>query len=230
MFIELTAVRSVTLCSIFMRVVLSLLLGGLLGMERGMKKHPAGLRTYILVCLGACIVMTTNQYVHQAYGGLGDPVRMGAQVVSGIGFLGAGTIIVTARNQIRGLTTAAGLWAAACMGLAIGIGFYELAVIGGIAIFAVLTVLHRVDGRMRTNAKLTEMYIELKSGVPLGVFFRYMDEHSVEVRDVQLEMGKSSAKETVAFGTILKKKSFRGREEILKEIRDANFIEYFKEL
>ena len=84
---------------------MAIVLGGMIGMERGLKNRPAGLRTYMLVCLGACIVMLTNQYVYEAFG-VGDPVRMGAQVVSGIGFLGAGTIIVTARNQIKGLTTA----------------------------------------------------------------------------------------------------------------------------
>ncbi len=77
--------------------------------------------------------------------GYGDPARLGAQVISGIGFLGAGTIIVTRRNQVRGLTTAAGLWSAACLGLAIGIGFYEGAVIGGVVIFLIMTLLHRID-------------------------------------------------------------------------------------
>ena len=97
--------RELTLASIVLRILLAVFLGGVIGLERGMKNRAAGLRTYMLVCMGSCIVMVTNQYIYQAYG-TGDPVRMGAQVVSGIGFLGAGSIIVTARNQIRGLTTA----------------------------------------------------------------------------------------------------------------------------
>ena len=116
--------RDVTLIAVLVRIIVSFVLGGMLGMERGLKQRPAGLRTYMLVCVGACMIMLTNQYVVQVYPG-GDPVRMGAQVVSGIGFLGAGTIIVTRHNQIKGLTTAAGLWAAAAVGLATGIGFYE---------------------------------------------------------------------------------------------------------
>ena len=92
--------RELTLLSVFVRILTAIILGGAIGMERGMKNRPAGLRTYMLVCVGSCLIMLTNQYIYQVFG-TGDPVRMGAQVVSGIGFLGAGTIVVTKRNQIR---------------------------------------------------------------------------------------------------------------------------------
>ncbi|WP_312446942.1 MgtC/SapB family protein, partial [Lacrimispora sp.] len=101
--------------TITVRICLALIIGGILGMEREVRKQPAGFRTYMLVCMGSAAVMMTNQYISQTFGG-SDPSRLGAQVVSGIGFLGAGTIIVTRNNQVRGLTTAAGLWAAACAG------------------------------------------------------------------------------------------------------------------
>ena len=100
-------VRELTYAAIVIRILAAFALGGIIGMERGMKNRPAGLRTYMLVCVGSCLIMLTNQYIYQVFG-TGDPVRMGAQVVSGIGFLGAGPIVVTKRNQIRGLTTAAG--------------------------------------------------------------------------------------------------------------------------
>ena len=103
------------------KMALALICGGVLGIERGRKKRPAGFRTYMLVCLGATLVMMTNEHICHAYG-TGDMARMGAQVVNGIGFLGAGTIITTGHNRVKGLTTAAGLWAAACIGLAIGSG------------------------------------------------------------------------------------------------------------
>ena len=122
--------REVTLFSIFLRITAAVILGGSIGIERGLKNRPAVLRTYMLVCVGSCLVMLTNQYIYQIYG-TGDPVRMGAQVVSGIGFLGAGTIVVTKHSQIKGLTTAAGLWASAAVGLALGIGFYEAAIYSG---------------------------------------------------------------------------------------------------
>ena len=97
-----------------------MLLGGLLGYERGKKGRPAGLRTYLVVCLGSSLAMMTGVYLTQISGS-GDAGRIAAQVISGIGFLGAGTILVTRQNQVKGLTTAAGLWAAACIGLALGI-------------------------------------------------------------------------------------------------------------
>ena len=110
-------IREVTYLAVALRIVAAIIIGGMIGLERGMKNRAAGLRTYMLVCVGSCLVMLTNQFIFQSFG-TGDPVRMGAQVVSGIGFLGAGTIIVTRRSQIKGLTTAAGLWAAAGVGLA----------------------------------------------------------------------------------------------------------------
>ena len=133
-------IREVTYLAVALRIVSAVIIGGLLGLERGMKHRPAGMRTYMLVCVGACLIMITNQYIYQTFG-TGDPVRMGAQVVSGIGFLGAGTIVVTRRNQIKGLTTAAGLWTSAAVGLALGIGFYEAAAAGALAVFVVITLL-----------------------------------------------------------------------------------------
>lgn len=141
--------RELTMLSVVLRPLVAILLGGVIGLERGLKNRAAGFRTYMLVCLGACIVMLTNQYIYQLLG-TGDPVRMGAQVISGIGFLGAGTIIVTSRSQIKGLTTAAGLWCSACVGLAVGIGFYELTSICGIFIFFSVDVIPQM-GRFHAS-------------------------------------------------------------------------------
>ncbi len=159
----LTWFQEFTIETVSFRIFLAAAIGGLLGLERQRKNSPAGLRTNILVCIGACMVMMTNQYISIAYDGAGDPSRMGAQVVSGIGFLGAGSIIVTGRNQIRGITTAACLWTSACCGLAIGIGFYEGAVIGVITILTVVTTLSRIDRLIRGKSKYLEVYIEYKT-------------------------------------------------------------------
>ena len=136
--------RGLNMVSMLVRVVLAILIGGIIGMERGRKNSQAGLRTYILVCLGATLVMMTNQFVYVVYN-VSDPVRLGAQVISGIGFLGAGTIMMKGRSQIKGLTTAAGLWTAACLGLTIGVGFYEGAIIGASAIMFTIAGLSGLD-------------------------------------------------------------------------------------
>lgn len=183
----LTGIREVTLLGVFVRIFASLIIGGLIGLERGMKHRPAGLRTYMVVCLGACLVMLTNQYIFQVFG-TGDPVRMGAQVVSGIGFLGAGTIVVTRRNQIKGLTTAAGLWASAGVGLALGIGFYEAAIAGALAVFSVMTLLQRMDSKMHSKTRALDVYVEISKDCPLGDFLHSVRELGIEVRDTQREL------------------------------------------
>ena len=170
--------QEVSSSTTFIRIFLALFLGGILGIERGMKNRPAGMRTYMLVSIGSCMIMLINQYVYQMIGA-GDPVRMGAQVVSGIGFLGAGTIMVTRHSQIKGLTTAAGLWAAAAVGLAVGIGFYEVAVGGSFAIFTVLTLLNKLDNAMHSNTKDIELFIELSANTSLINFMRSL-QHAIE--------------------------------------------------
>ena len=178
-------IRILTEGAIVVRILISLAFGAILGLDRGLKSRPAGLRTYILVCVGSCIVMMTNQYVYQVFD-TGDPVRMAAQVVSGIGFLGAGTIIVTRRNQIRGLTTAAGLWASACVGLAIGIGLYEIALVGGLAVVIVLTSLGHWDFFIRRRARDVDVYIELPVSFSFAVFLEKLRQQGLGISNLQV--------------------------------------------
>ncbi|MCR8969617.1 MgtC/SapB family protein [Facklamia sp. 7083-14-GEN3] len=147
--------------TILFRSILAMLISGMIGFERGLKNHPAGMRTYILVCVTSAMVMMTNQFAAEFFEGA-DPTRMGSQVVSGIGFLGAGMILVTNRDKIKGLTTAAGLWSSACIGLAIGIGFYEVAIVVGIILLITLTVLQRVESSLRKKAPWTTVFIQAK--------------------------------------------------------------------
>lgn len=191
-------IRILTEGAIVVRILISLAFGAILGLDRGLKSRPAGLRTYILVCVGSCIVMMTNQYVYQVFD-TGDPVRMAAQVVSGIGFLGAGTIIVTRRNQIRGLTTAAGLWASACVGLAIGIGLYEIALVGGLAVVIVLTSLGHWDFFIRRRARDIEVYIELPVSFSFAVFLEKLREQGLGISNLQFTGGEGSASDRLGF-------------------------------
>ncbi|OQB25948.1 MAG: putative Mg(2+) transport ATPase [Firmicutes bacterium ADurb.Bin182] len=222
-------IRELTYTSIFIRILVSILLGGMIGLDRGLKNRPAGLRTYMLVCLGACIVMITNQYVFQAFA-VGDPVRMGAQVISGIGFLGAGTIIVTVRNQIKGLTTAAGLWASACVGLAIGIGLYEVAVIGSISIFVVLTLMHRLDFLMRQRTRIIEVYVELKKNVPLGMFLDFVHSQEFEPSNLQMQLDNSSETGILAFSVTLKASKKVTHDDIVQTVKTMDGVGYVEVL
>ena len=130
--------------TVAVRLALALICGGILGLERTRKQRAAGMRTYMLVSLGACIVMITGEYVFYKFD-IGDPARLGAQVISGIGFLGAGSIVISGKSKIRGLTTAAGLWTSACIGLVIGIGFYECGVIATLAVYSIIGIFNRIN-------------------------------------------------------------------------------------
>ncbi len=216
--------------STFLRLTLALFCGGILGMERGRKNRPAGLRTYMLVCVGATLVMLTNQFIYEEYGNIGDPARLGAQVISGIGFLGAGTIIVTGRNRVKGLTTAAGLWADACIGIAIGSGFYLGAMIGCSLIFFVMSMLYRFDTRMTANTKVIDLYLEFNEMSDLGNFISYIKEHGMKLSD--LEMAKSNKVGDVGIAVLLtlKMEKKKAHAEIIQMLSLAKGVLYIEEL
>ena len=222
--------REVTYLAIAIRILAAVICGGLIGLERGMKNRPAGLRTYMLVCVGSCIVMLTNQYVVQILGG--EPTRLAAQVVSGIGFLGAGTIIVTRRNQIKGLTTAAGLWSAAGIGIALGIGFYEVALIGSFAIFAVMTLLQKMDNKMHRKTKVVEVYIEITKDMSLGDLLHQIRDIGLDVQDVQRESGleTDNGEGNRAYIALLKAKKRCNHVEVVESVRQIPNIVYVEEL
>ena len=221
--------REITYLSIALRIVAAFLMGGALGWERERRSRAAGLRTYMLVCVGACIIMLTNQYIYQ-YFKTGDPVRMGAQVVSGIGFLGAGTIVVTKRNQIKGLTTAAGLWAAAAVGLALGIGFYEGAIIGGLLIFLILTAVHSLDSLIRKNAQRVELYAEVDNKINVGQLARSIRALGVVISSIQLDDEYAPSAGIRALVIIIRKNKKIKREALLSDIQDIEGVIYIEEL
>lgn len=221
--------REITYTAILLRILCALLVGGILGIERGRKNRPAGLRTYMLVCVGSCLIMLTNQYVYQSIG-TGDPVRLGAQVVSGIGFLGAGTIIVTRRNQVKGLTTAAGLWAAAGVGLALGIGFYEGAIAGAVVVLLVMTLMQYMDNRMRSKTKSFEIYVELDGKTTLGDLLRQIREMEIEIRDVQKQTGADVEGNIRAYSATLQTKKRTPHQHVLEQIIAIDGVIYAETL
>lgn len=215
--------------SVTVRLVLSLLCGGILGVERGRKKRPAGFRTYMLVCMGAALVMITNQYITEVYGGT-DPARMGAQVVSGIGFLGAGTIIVTGRNRVKGLTTAAGLWAAACVGLSLGIGFYTGAVVGCVLIFVVMALLQGLDDWVMSSTKVINLYVEFDQMTDVGVFLRFAKEQGFRISDLEMTRANGIGDNGTAILCTLRLPKKKPHAEILQMLSAAERVRYVEEL
>ena len=155
--------RDFNIWTVLIRLTLCVLVGGIIGVERGRQGRAAGMRTHILVCMGAALVTMMGFYITQELQLDGDPMRIAAQVVSGIGFLGVGTIMLKGRFQITGLTTAAGLWCAATIGLALGAGFYEGAL--GVFIFTVATVsfLHKLEYKFIKRYRRFGIYVEITS-------------------------------------------------------------------
>ena len=221
--------REVTLLAIILRILAAVICGGVIGLERGMKNRPAGLRTYMLVCVGSCLIMLTNQYLYQATQ-TGDPMRLGAQVVSGIGFLGAGTIIVTRHNQIKGLTTAAGLWSSAGVGLALGVGFYEAALIAGFTIFVVLTLLQRLDDQMRSSTRMVELYVELAENTSVGDFIRGVRSLELEIGNIQMEHDGSMERNGRSLIATVKAKKRTKHFTLMEKIRTIDGVSYLEEL
>lgn len=212
-----------------LRILCAIFLGGLLGLDRGLKNRPVGMRTYMLVCVGSCLIMLTNQFIYQS-AGTGDPVRMGAQVVSGIGFLGAGTIIVTRRSQIKGLTTAAGLWAAAGVGLALGVGFYFGAALGGAAIFGVMTLLHRMDNKLQSNARTIEVYVEMSQDFSVGDFLRELRTRNLELHELQREHDAHTEQGVRAYLATLRAQRRTSHIELLEDLTKIPGILFIEEL
>jgi putative Mg2+ transporter-C (MgtC) family protein len=141
-----------------------MIVGGMIGIERGKQGRAAGMRTHILVCIGAALTVMIGFYGREELGFLNsDPLRIAAQVISGIGFLGVGTILIKGRFQITGLTTAACVWATAAIGLALGAGFYVGALIAFIAIFITVTALHKLEYKLGKSQRRFGMYVEISS-------------------------------------------------------------------
>lgn len=173
------------------RILLALIIGGIIGMERGRHGRAAGMRTHILVCLGATLSSMTGMYAYSnILDGSNDPLRLAAQVISGIGFLGVGTILIKGRFQITGLTTAAGIWCAATIGIALGIGYYEGALVTFLGSVIAVTVMHRFEYRVARRHSRFGMYIEIVSAEKVRTVIDYLTENYPTI-DMQITPPRS---------------------------------------
>ena len=185
MFDTFDSVRQLTMLALVLRFFMACLCGGIIGLERGRRQQAAGLRTHMMVCIGAASTVMVSEYMLNYCGSTGDVMRLSAQVVSGIGFLGAGTIIVTKQNGIRGLTTAASLWASACMGIVIGSGFYECAIVMILTMLFVLLIVSGFDNKyVKTSAQLS-LFVEMEQGCQFSRILEHVKKQGWNVQEIR---------------------------------------------
>ena len=179
------SLRDLSFSAVAFRLAVSFLCGGLIGIEREYKRRSAGFRTHILICLGAAITTLTSQYLSLELGYFTDLARLGAQVIAGIGFIGAGSILVTRRQRVKGLTTAAGLWTSAIIGLCFGAGFYEGGLIATVLILLAEIFLSRIERYVQNRRPEVSLYVEYVSKSALERILRLLQEEQVQVLNME---------------------------------------------
>lgn len=216
-------IRDVTPPTVLIRMLLAFLLGGLIGMERSYKNRPAGIRTHILVCIGSMIAAMTGVYLAVNRKLPTDLSRLGAQVVSGLGFIGGGTILVTKNKKIKGLTTAAGLWATGIIGLALGSGFYEGAIIAAVLVVCVEVFCADLGGKLR---KQVEYHIRIgyQDKSALDRVLRYCKDNRFAISKLQVT-GTNDQEQPVYSALIsLRSRKFTTIEVLMEHISQSSGV------
>ena len=212
-----------------LRMVMAVICGGLIGIEREHKRRPAGFRTHILICLGAALTTLTSQYIYLQLNLFTDLARLGAQVIAGIGFIGAGAIIVTKRRQVKGLTTAAGLWTSAIVGLALGAGYFEAGLIATALILLVELVLSRFEWFLMSTARDINLYVEYKEDGALEQVNHYLQSRNVSVTDLHItKSGTSTQNPCAIFSLQLPRKMTH--DKLMTALAEVNGVVSVEEL
>ncbi|MDL2257693.1 MgtC/SapB family protein [Eubacteriales bacterium OttesenSCG-928-K08] len=227
-FFDSLGLQQLTEQAVVFRIILATVFGGLLGWERTRKRRAAGFRTYMLVCIGATVVMMTGQFIFEHISTTADPARLGAQVISGIGFLGAGTIIVTGAHQIKGLTTAAGLWSSACMGIALGIGFYWAAFVMVIVMLLVMTIFDWLQNRWISKSNRIRLHVIFDNIQSITCFLELAKENHIQVDDFETTRSPTGAGAAVLFMLRFQEKKSHG--EIIEMVRHCEGLISIEEI
>lgn len=214
--------RSFNIWTVMIRLVLAALLGGIIGLERGRQRRAAGLRTHILVCIGSALTAMVGFYAKYELGiETSDPLRVSAQVISGIGFLGAGTIMLKGRFQIVGLTTAAGLWVTAAIGLSAGAGFYEGAIVAFVISVFTVMVLNKIERHINDHRSSFGVYVEIKQDEAVRKCLDELKE-KYKAHDIQVTVPRSGIVGNVGIevSIIISKKDKVTLEDVIKSINN----------
>ena len=169
--------------SIILRIFLATILGGLIGLERSFRRHPAGFRTYTLVSLGSAMCMMINGILSES----SDGVRLAAGIITGVGFLGAGVIYVTTRSQVRGITTAASLWVTCATGIAIGSSCYSIALISFVVVMLTLTIMPCIEVLVDNKTKEVDIHVELQSRPDLKTLITLLRNNGFLIRTINYD-------------------------------------------
>ena len=223
MFDSFNALRELTLLGVSLRVALALLCGGAIGIERAETRRPAGFRTHILICLGAAIAAMTSEHLFLNMHYYLDVARMGSGVVSGIGFIGAGTIMVTRRQRVKGLTTAAGLWVVAIVGLCCGFGFYEGAVYTSMLVLIAEVFFSKLEYRLLRRTKEIALYAEYTKPSSLEDIVSRCHNLGVKIVDLEITKKRDESGNAAALLALLSRQG-AGREEIIRELSSVEGV------
>ena len=210
--------RDFNLVTVTVRLLLAFIFGGVIGMDRERKGRPAGMRTHILVCLGASMTTMSGFFVVHTLGMESDPLRISAQVISGIGFLGVGTILITGRMHVKGLTTAAGLWTTASIGIALGAGFYEGALLCTVLSVIDISVLYRRENLLGSKTAVIEIYIELKDVDQTNHVVSLLSTEEYKVYKMQITPSRSGLANNIGIEALLRLDKTESKSEALNKI------------
>ena len=216
--------------AVVIRLLMATICGSLIGWERIVRRHSAGIRTFALVSLGSAVATVLNLYLSNMAGMDADASRIPAGVVSGIGFLGAGTIIVTGRNQIKGLTTAASLWVASCMGMAFGAGYLTV----GLSCFALVMianlVLMRVSQQIEESSRYVSLYIEVEETNGIKKLRKRVAEIGYQINSINKTKDKTLSGTDTAIMVELDFGKKHSHKELLDELNNLDFVSYVEEV
>lgn len=217
MFAGLNFLREPDLLGMTVRVLLALVCGGVIGIEREGKRRPAGFRTHILICLGATMTTATSQYLYVTMHYPISVSRMGAQVIAGVSFIGAGAIIMTKWRRVRGLTTAAGLWVVAIVGLCCGTAFYEGAVYATVLVLVAEIFFSKLEYRLLRDTREVTVYTEYERPSCLEDIVAKCHIMGVKVVDIEVTHRSGEGKNSCAVLALLSRQG-AGKEDILREL------------
>ena len=224
----LHGLRDMTLVSVTVRMLCAMLCGGIIGIEREYKRRPAGFRTHILICMGAAMTTLTSQYLYLCMGYYTDMARLGAQVIAGIGFIGAGTIIVTKQQRVKGLTTAAGLWVSAIVGLSLGAGFFEGGIFVTCLVLAAEILFVKLEYRLRNKARERIYYIEYSDKECMDTILGLFKENGIRVLNMEItraEENEEHSASAIFYTRITKNREIKNIESLLNPVPGLHFVE-----